>query len=149
MAHTSVKRISPQEPEKMRELLEVFHLAFETDKAEISTVYLERLLAQPHFWVYIFVQDKVVIGGLTGFVLPRYYQETAEFFIYDIAVHPLHQRKGIGRHLIEKLMEDALQLGVSEVFVDASTEDHKAIRFYQTFVGREEAVVQFSFRHHT
>ena len=147
MKATSIRRITSSEPEKMLELLQVFHEAFESDKAEVTSEYLQGLLSQPHFWVYTFEQKSKVLGGFTGFVLPRYYQETAEFFIYDIAVLPSEQRKGIGHQLLKVLMDDCLKNGISEVFVDASEEDPQAIEFYRTFKGREEAVFQFSFRH--
>lgn len=54
-------------------------------------------------------------------MLPLTRAEACEIFIYDIAVRPDHQRKGVGRCLITALREEAAAVGVTVLFVLAET----------------------------
>lgn len=58
-------------------------------------------------------------------MLPIIAQDGLELFIYDIAVHPVHQRKGIGRPLIQAALD--------------------ALDFYRTIGGSAQAVRSFLF----
>lgn len=71
--------------------------------------------------------------------------ESAEIFIYDIAVHEEHQRKGIGRRLVLPLRERAAAHGVEEIVVPANDEDRHALSFYDALGGKASRVTFFTF----
>jgi aminoglycoside 3-N-acetyltransferase I len=72
--------------------------------------------------------------------------ESSEIFIYDIAVRPDHQRKGVGRRLIAALREEGTAVGVNELFVAADNEDAHALDFYRALGAAPTPVTVFSFR---
>jgi aminoglycoside 3-N-acetyltransferase I len=55
--------------------------------------------------------------------------ESTGLFIYDLAVHPDHQRRGAGRALIPALRAKAADCAISVAFVPADNEDTHALDF--------------------
>ncbi len=86
-----------------------------------------------------------VVGGLTAHLIPMTKSQTSELFIYDIAVAKGHQRKGVGRRLVNELFTMALERGVLEPFVLASNEDIHALDFYRSLGGHPSNVTLFTF----
>jgi aminoglycoside 3-N-acetyltransferase I len=79
--------------------------------------------------------------------LQKYYKAESEFFIYDLAVEPSHQRLGIATRLLEKIKEICDQREINSIFVDAHTEDVEAIKFYESLGhGQGESVTQFTIK---
>lgn len=87
-------------------------------------------MASPAFWAYAALDADFAVGGLTGHVVPMTRSQTSEFFIYDLAVHLEHQRRGVATHLVDTVRADAAAAGLASVFVPAENEDTHAIAFY-------------------
>jgi len=66
-------------------------------------------------------------------------------FLYDIAVSESHQRRGIGRELVDTLLDGAQAEGVNTVFVPADNDDAHALDFYRALNGVPLAVTMFDF----
>ncbi len=60
--------------------------------------------------------EEDIIGGLTAHELPSTYFEANEVYVYDLAVHPNFQKKGIGRRLIEELKNISCSKGDKEIY---------------------------------
>jgi aminoglycoside 3-N-acetyltransferase I len=58
--------------------------------------------------------------------------------VYDLAILPNYQRKGIGKKLMSTLNEYCEKNGFNEVFVQAETDDFQAVNFYRTTPISEE-----------
>jgi aminoglycoside 3-N-acetyltransferase I len=71
--------------------------------------------------------------------------ESAEVFIYDVAVRGDHQRRGIGRQLVTVLCAAASAAGVRDVFVPADSTDGHALDFYRALGGVPAPVTMFTF----
>jgi aminoglycoside 3-N-acetyltransferase I len=71
--------------------------------------------------------------------------EGAEVFLYDIAVALEHQRRRIGRQLVDALRGEASSKGISTMFVPADGDDAQALRFYAALGGRASKVTLFDF----
>ena len=119
---------------------------FDEDHSPLSADYVVRLLASEDFWVYAAVDADDVVGGLTAHALPMTRSESTELFIYDIAVRRSHQRRGIGRALVQALLRDAADAGIDEVFVPADNDDTHALDFYRSLGGAPSDVTFFDFR---
>lgn len=107
--------------------------------------YLRALLQRDGLIFFVAMRDKRVIGGLTAHVLPSVYFESAEVYIYDLAVQKAYQRKGIGKALIDSLSRHCEGEGYREIFVQADLIDQHALDFYQATGGQAERVVHFTY----
>jgi aminoglycoside 3-N-acetyltransferase I len=142
---TGVRRLGPDDRAAARRALRLISQVFEEPPATLSDSYLAALLARPDFWlVAALVQDEP-IGGLTAHTLPMTRRETSELFIYDLAVHPPHQRGGVGRALVQALREEAARQGIVVSFVPADNEDEHALEFYRAIGGAPAPVTIFTF----
>jgi aminoglycoside 3-N-acetyltransferase I len=107
-----------------------------------SDAYLTRLLASDTFIaVAAFTADQMV-GGLAGYVLPKFEQERSEFYIYDLAVAEPFRRQGIATALISTIRRIAQQRGIHVIFVQADYGDDPAVALY-TKLGTREDVMHF------
>lgn len=113
-------------------LLNVFEETFEWENFTPPTpTHLQKLLNNNRFLVFVAKTNHIILGGLTVHVLDRYDTEKPSAYIYDIAVLPNYQRKGIGKLLIATLKDYCAKNGFSEVFVQAEADDHQAVNFYR------------------
>jgi aminoglycoside 3-N-acetyltransferase I len=142
----TVKRLEADDLQLLQRLVILFHRVFEADeKIMAAEDYHVQLLENPAFIAMVAMDGKEIVGGLTAYLLPMYYRHSAEAYIYDIAVADAHQRKGLGRALIESLKEYCRQNGISTIFVEAHEEDTHAVAFYKSLGGQMEKVAHFNF----
>lgn len=141
-----VKRLGKEDILTAQELFQLFREVFETEDEAIATnSYVGRMLDNTGFVVYAALYENTVVGGLTAYALPLYYSEYTEIFIYDIAVKPDYQRKGIGKKLLSALKEYCREQGIGEMFVAAHEEDADAVAFYHATGGNAEKVIHFTY----
>ncbi|WNG60559.1 GNAT family N-acetyltransferase [Archangium gephyra] len=140
-----LKRLKAGDRELAKVLFPVMAEVFEEGSGELSDGYIDRLLGREDFWAIAAFVDNDIVGGLTAHTLPMTRAEYSEIFIYDIAVRSDHQRKGIGRGLIEELRAQAAGMGIRELFVPADNEDVHALDFYRALGGEAAPVTIFTF----
>lgn len=136
--------LAADDVQRMRQLLEVFSRAFESQDTYTgqppSTNYLEALLRSEAFVAIAALSADTVVGGLTGYLLPKYEQQRSEFYIYDLAVDPAYQRKGVATALLQYLQQMGYERGWSMIFVQAEAGDAPAIGLYSKFGIQLEAL---------
>lgn len=140
-----VQRLGPEDRELARATFVLMAAVFGEKHTPLSDTYLDQLLQRPEFWAFAATDAGAVIGGMTAHALMMTAFEGSEVFLYDIAVSPTYQRRGVGRELIGALRRDATSLGVSTIFVPADDEDTGAIEFYSALGGRPRRVTFFEF----
>lgn len=145
--HPVVERLRAGDVDRARAhaLFAVMAAAFEEERPSLSDAYVDRLLARGDLWILAARVGDEVVGGLTAHVLPMTRSESTELFIYDLAVHPDHQRKGIGRALVAQLRDAGRAAGHGAVFVPADDEDTHALDFYRAVGGEGAPVTIFTF----
>jgi aminoglycoside 3-N-acetyltransferase I len=84
-------------------------------------------------------------GGLTAHTLRLTRAEVSEVFIYDLAVVPRRQRRGVGRALVAALRTEAARAGITVAFVPADNDDTHALDFYHAIGGIPAPVTMFTF----
>lgn len=104
--------------------------------------YLQRLLGSDTFVAITAQIGQQVVGGLAGYVLPKFEQARSEFYIYDLAVDAAHRRRGVATAMIERLKRLAHTRGIYVIFVQADHGDEAAIALY-TKLGVREDVLHF------
>jgi ribosomal protein S18 acetylase RimI-like enzyme len=141
-----VRVLGSDDAAALRALLAVFGAAFD-DVATYTArqpddAYLETLLARDTFVAVAAFGGDAVVGGLAGYVLPKFEQARSELYIYDLAVAEAERRRGIATALIRALQRFAAERGIWVVFVQADHGDDAAIALY-TKLGVREDVLHF------
>ncbi len=132
-----------QSVDELKQLVVVFSLVFEEEYG-VADDYLKKMLVNDAVVILGAVKDKEIVGGLVAFEMTPIHG-SKEFYIYDIAIHPSHQKQGLGKRLIEHLKEESKNRGVKTIFVEAESEDVGAVAFYRAIGGEEVAVNHFNF----
>lgn len=131
----------------MRRMLDMFGRAFDEPATYSSQQpgddYLRQLLSAQTFIAIAALDGDDVIRGLAGYVLPKFEQARAEFYIYDLAVAEPHRRKGVvATAMIHELKRIAAARDIHVIFVQADYVDGPAIALY-TKLGLREEVLHF------
>ncbi len=128
----------------MRAMLAMFGQAFEDVPTYTAhppdDTYLQRLLGSDTFVAVAAWAGSQVVGGLAGYVLPKFEQARSELYIYDLAVDAAHRRQGIATALIEAVKALAAARGIYVVFVQADRGDEPAIALYSKLGVREDVL---------
>lgn len=140
-----IRKLVADDIELARSVFAVMASVFGERSAVVSQEYAAGLLHRDDFLVIAGLVDGEPIAGLTAFVLPLTRSETAEMFIYDIAVAPKHQRQGIGRRLVQEVRSFATKHNIATTWVPADDEDDLALEFYRSIGGTPQAVTIFTF----
>lgn len=140
-----VRRLGPGDEILATALFALMAEVFEETGPPPSAAYVRDLLGREDLWVLAATIGDAPAGGLTAHILAMTAREGTEAFIYDLAVHPRHQRRGVGRCLVEDLRRRAAAAGVDTVFVPADNEDVHALDFYRAIGGDAAPVTIFSF----
>ena len=146
MSTIEIRILGPADLPAFRAMLSMFGRAFGDvptyEAQQPDDAYLEHLLASPTFVAIAAVAGVEVVGGLAGYVLPKFEQARSELYIYDLAVAELHRRKGVATAMIDRLKRFASEQGVYVIFVQADYGDDPAIALY-TKLGLREEVLHF------
>ncbi|WP_125617067.1 GNAT family N-acetyltransferase [Specibacter cremeus] len=145
MSAIDVRRLVRGEHAAARGLFAMMAGVFGEDSEPLGDDYLDRLLGAESFWALAAFAGPDIVGGLTAHTLPMTRCPSSELFIYDLAVHPAHQRRGIGGRLVRELRDAAAQIGLHEIFVLADTEDQQALDFYRAQRAVGSSVTLFTF----
>lgn len=78
------------------------------------------------------------VGFLRGTALRQPHIRRSQMFLYEIAVLPKFQRRGIARALIERLVRYCRTRGFEEIFVFTSPNNRPAVRLYRSTGGVTE-----------
>jgi aminoglycoside 3-N-acetyltransferase I len=140
----SIRVLDAASLDTFRAMLAMFGSAFEDVPTycarQPSDEYLRELLANPGFVAMAACSGAEVVGGLAGYVLPKFEQARSELYIYDLAVAEAHRRQGIATAMIEEVTRQARQRGAYVVFVQADHGDNPAIALYSKLGVREEVL---------
>lgn len=134
--------------EEFQGLLEVFREVFDWEESEFpDSSYFSNLLENRHFLVLVAKAEGKIIGGLTAYVLPSYQIKKSSIFIYDLGVATSFQRQGIGKKLLDRLLDYAKNHQIQDVFIDTELEDNEdALAFYRkTGFDSQVKVVQYTY----
>lgn len=142
-----IKKLHPRETGEFIELVEIFKNAFEMENFMLPhQSHLQQLLERPDFVTIVAIYNGSVVGGLTAYMLEQYYATPPLAYLYDLAVQPGFQQKGIGRQLIESLKTHCKKAGVFEIFVQAHKADAQGIDFYRATGATEQDVLHFTYQ---
>ena len=145
MPEITTRRLRRGDRAYARALFAMMAGTFGEDAKPVSSTWVEKVLSSDSFWAIAAHVDGELAGGVTAHALPMTRAEELELFIYDIAVHPAHQRHGVGRALVDALRTLAHEEGIGLAFVPADDADVHALAFYRALGGQASPVTFFTF----
>jgi aminoglycoside 3-N-acetyltransferase I len=141
-----IKQLGKKDIQVARQLFILLQEVFEIENStELTESYLQKLLANPAFIVFVAYYKNEIAGGLTAYILPMTHSECNEAYVYDIAVKPGFQRKGLGKRLLSAIKEYCRQNRITKIFVQANEKDKYALDFYRGTNANEENVIHFTY----
>ncbi|MFY0600204.1 MAG: GNAT family N-acetyltransferase [Cyclobacteriaceae bacterium] len=144
--NTEVAKLSNKDLSKFQDLILIFEDVFELEDFKLPPEsHLQSLLDRENFLVFVAMNLGKVIGGITLHVLPQYYSESPEAYLYDLAVKTEFQRKGIGKELMNEVKNYCKQVGIETAYVQADVEDDHAVAFYNATGGSPQKVIHFNY----
>jgi len=116
-------------------VLEISHLL--DSEAEVDAT--RRFIAENGHHLLVAYERDVAVGFVTG-VEMTHPDKGAEMFVYELAVEPHAQGKGVGRTLVAALAEVARRSGCYGMWVLTDPDNAAAIRTYEAAGATEPAV---------
>lgn len=141
----TIRRLHPEDVAEACGLFQTIAGVFEEGAECLPASYVESILHNPSFWAIGAFAGDEILGGLTAHTLPMTRSASREVCLYDIAVREEWRRRGIGRRLVEFLLEAATAEGIDVMFVPADNEDLHALDFYRALGGEATPVTVFTF----
>lgn len=91
----------------------------------------EAYLADPANVFFLALDGERPIGFARGTVLRQLKTRRGQMFLYEIAVDPAHQRRGVGRALVVRLLEYCRAHDLEEAFVFTDPGNAAAVGLYR------------------
>jgi aminoglycoside 3-N-acetyltransferase I len=145
-----IKKLDSNETSDFRSLIEIFNEVFENPDEIPSDGHLNTLLSNRDFLVFVVKVNNTVVGGLTIYVLHRYYGTKPMAYIYDVGMAPDFQGKGLGKALITEACDFCRTNGFEDAYVEAESDDMDAVNFYRkTKFSLEMNAIHFTYSFNT
>lgn len=124
------------------------HIATDVFDDPIVPQALRKFLDSPHHHLAVAIDQGVVVGFVSAVQYVHPDKGRPELWVNEVGVSPSHQNRGIGKALMQALLEVARNAGCSEAWVLTERNNQPAMRLYKAAGGEEdqEEIVMFTFR---
>ena len=138
----TINQLTHDDCQQFARLVNLFHVVFENEKPTVAPLAnLQRILSHPHFAAFVVLYNNQLVGGCTAYVLPSYTSSHAELLVYDLAIHPDFQRRGLGTLLIQNVRTYCANQRIPLFFALAHADDDPAVEFYRATGAHLESVI--------
>ena len=105
-------------------------------------------LNDPRHRLVVAMDERVVVGFISAVIYVHPDKAKPELWINEVGVSPSHQGRGIGKMLLQRMLETSQQAGCSEAWVLTERTNDAAIGLYRSLHGIEEVPdpVMFTFK---
>lgn len=97
----------------------------------------KEFLGDPRHRLMVALDNKLVVGFVSAVIYVHPDKPTPELWINEIGVAPTHQRQGIGKALMQAILEEAKQSGCTEAWVLTDRGNLPAMAMYKSAGGEE------------
>ena len=108
----------------------------------------QEFLADPRHRLVVALDDNLVVGFVSAVNYVHPDKPAPELWINEIGVAPTHQRQGVGKALMQAILEESKRSGCSEAWVLTDRGNLPAMAMYKSAGGEETPPdsVMFTFR---
>ena len=109
---------------------------------------VQHFLDSPHHHLAVAIDQGMVVGFASAVQYVHPDKPRPELWVNEVGVSPSHQNRGLGKALMQALLEVARDAGCSEAWVLTERNNQPAMKLYKAVGGEEEKeeIVMFSFR---
>ncbi|HSL44601.1 MAG TPA: GNAT family N-acetyltransferase [Anaerolineales bacterium] len=97
----------------------------------------QEFLTDPRHRLMVALDQDVVVGFVSAVIYLHPDKFAPELWINEVGVAPTHQRQGIGKALLQAILEHAKQAGCTEAWVLTERENTAAMALYKSLQGVE------------
>jgi GNAT superfamily N-acetyltransferase len=97
----------------------------------------KEFLADPRHRLVVALDGDLVIGFVSAVIYMHPDKPAPEMWINEIGVAPTHQRQGIGKALMQAILEEAKRSGCNEAWVLTDRANLPAMAMYKSAGGEE------------
>ena len=134
-----IELIKPEEIDKFIELRQIFVREYDANAAVLDEQQSKQLSDNRNFIAVGATVGFELVGGLAAHIVTNYYKGGNDLFIYDIAIKPEHQKKGIGNELIKFTKQFCIDHNIKEMYVAVDENDENGLAYYRKTEGQERA----------
>jgi len=113
---------------------------------QVDPALAREFLDDPRHHMVVAIEDGVVVGmgSAVDYIHP---DKPRQLWINEMGVAPSHQRRGIGKQILERLLAHGRDLGCTEAWLGTELENEPARRLYESAKGKAETFVLYSFEY--
>jgi GNAT superfamily N-acetyltransferase len=115
-------------PQEMVDQIEVMRFLYPNLTQEKYSMYLQEMVKHNYIQIAVFDQEECL--GITGCWFSVKLWSGKYLEIDNFIVHPEHRKKGIAKLLTDFIEQKAIDLGCTNIVLDAFSENFEAHRFY-------------------
>jgi aminoglycoside 6'-N-acetyltransferase I len=97
----------------------------------------KEFLADPRHRIVVALDDDLVVGFVSAVIYVHPDKSAPELWINEIGVAPTHQRQGIGKALMQAVLDEAKRSGCTEAWVLTDRSNLPAMAMYKSAGGEE------------
>ena len=128
-----IKRLGPADLDVLS------HVAADVFDDPVVTSSAQEFLEDPRHRLIVALDGDLVVGFVSAVVYLHPDKPAPELWINEIGVTPTHRRQGIGKMLLQSVLEDARRAGCVEAWVLTERDNTAAMAMYTSVGGVEEA----------
>lgn len=110
---------------------------------------LKNFLSNKNNWAYVAWYGEEIVGFAFGYMLETFYSKPM-LYIHSIDVAEKYKRKGFGKALMNKIIEDSKELGAKECFLITNKSNVPAVKLYEsargTLLSDDDIVYEWEFK---
>jgi ribosomal protein S18 acetylase RimI-like enzyme len=110
---------------------------------DVSTA--ARFLADPRHHIAVAVDEGKVVGFASGVHYLHPDKPVPELFVNEVGVAPSHQGRGLGKAVMNALLQHGRELGCSQAWVLTDRDNTAAMRLYTACGGKDTDHVMLEF----
>lgn len=127
----TIERIISGDHQRVEDLLPLLDPSESPDKGQTL-----RMAEDDRTYIFIAYENEQAVGYALAYRFPYFYTEKSHAYLYDIEVTEQHRRKGIGRLLIQAVLDALKHDGCGELWLGTATDNVEG----QALFGRTGAI---------